>query len=202
MPDKWYLRIGTLGFNLLLLNLLWISFSLLGLIILGLFPATVALFSVLRQAIIFDDDTSIFKLFVNKFKTEFINSNVIGYIALALGIILYIDLKVLQQLDNGIIQTTLASVTVVISCVYIVTALYIIPVFVHFNLTPWQYPKYALILSIGRPFQTIMMICGIIVVLFLYMKFPPLTLLFGMSFIGYIMMTIASKSLPQETSTL
>jgi uncharacterized membrane protein YesL len=41
---SWYIRIGEWAFNLFLLNILWLFFSLLGLFVLGIFPATVALF--------------------------------------------------------------------------------------------------------------------------------------------------------------
>jgi uncharacterized membrane protein YesL len=196
--SPWYMRLGTFAFNLVLLNLLWFSFSFLGLFILGFFPATAALFAVLRQLIMEDEDTSVFKLFWSKFKSEFIMSNLIGYLILMFGLILYVDLRVLQQLDNNIIQLALASITVVIGIVYLLTLLYIFPLFVHFDLKFWQYPKHALILAVAKPFQTIMMIGGLAIVIFMYMNFPVLILVSGMSLISFVMMKVASFSLPRK----
>ncbi|WP_416151724.1 YesL family protein [Salipaludibacillus sp. HK11] len=196
--SRWYIRLGNLGFNLVVLNLLWILFSFLGLFVLGVFPATAALFSVLRQLIMEDDDLPLFKLFFDKYKSEFIMSNLMGYIFLSVGIILYIDFRVLQLLDNNFIQLTLASITFVIAFVYLLILLFILPIFVHFDLKFWQYPKHALILAIARPFQTLYMIIALAIVLFLYMNFTVLIFVFGMSLISFVMMKVASISFPKK----
>jgi len=196
--SRWYIRLGNLGFNLVVLNLLWISFSFLGLFVLGIFPATAALFSVLRQLIMEDEDLPIFKLFFEKFKSEFLMSNLMGYLFLSVGIILYIDFRVLQLLDNNFLQLALASITFVIAFVYLLILLFIFPIFVHFDLKFWQYPKHALILAIARPFQTLYMIIGLSIVLFLYMNFTVLILVFGMSLIAFVMMKVASISFPRK----
>ncbi|WP_332696002.1 YesL family protein [Halalkalibacter lacteus] len=196
--SRWYMRLGNWAFNLVLLNILWFLFSLSGLFILGIFPATAALFAVLRQLIMEDEDLPVLKLFWNKFKSEFMMSNLIGYLILIFGLILYVDLRVLQQLDNNILQLVLASITVVIGIVYLLTLLYIFPLFVHFNLKFLQYPKHAFILAVAKPFQTIMMLGGLAIVYFLYMNFPILILVFGMSLISFVMMKVASFSLPRN----
>ncbi|RKL67022.1 hypothetical protein CR203_10900 [Salipaludibacillus neizhouensis] len=198
--SRWYIRLGNLGFNLVVLNLLWISFSFLGLFVLGIFPATAALFAVLRPLIMEDEDQPLVKLFFNKFKSEFIMSNLMGYLFLSIGLIIYIDFRVLQLLDNNILQLTLASITFVIGLVYLLILLFIFPIFVHFDLKFWQYPKHALILAIARPFQTLYMIVGLAIVLFLYVNFTVLILVFGMSLIAFVMMKVASLSLPRKDS--
>ncbi|MBM7094974.1 DUF624 domain-containing protein [Bacillus sp. H-16] len=196
--SKWYMRLGTWGYNIVYLNLLWFLFTLSGLILLGFFPATAALFAVLRRLIMEDEDQDIFKLFFINFKAEFVKSNLIGYLFLIVGIFLYIDLRVLQTLDNNLLQLTLASITFVISVVYLLMLLYIFPIFVHFNFKFWEYPKRALILAIARPFQTIFMITGLAVVLFLYINFMVLIFIFGMSMIAFVIMKSASLSFPRK----
>ncbi|MDQ0257057.1 putative membrane protein YesL [Evansella vedderi] len=195
---QWYIRLGNWGFNLLLLNILWVLFSCIGLIIVGIFPATAALFAVLRELIMEDADTPVFKLFWSKFKAEFIQSNILGYIVILVGVVLYVDLRVLHQLDSGLLQLTLASITVVIGFAYLLILLYIFPVFVHFNLKLWQYPKHALILAIGRPFHTITLFAGIAIIILIYLAVPALIFAIGMSLISFIMMKVASMSLPRK----
>jgi uncharacterized membrane protein YesL len=196
--SPWYMRLGNWAFNLVLLNLLWFLFSVFGLFIIGFFPATAALFAVLRQLIMEDEDTPILKTFMKKFKSEFVMSNLVGYLVFIFGLILYVDYRVLQQLDNHILHLALTSITIVIAIIYLLTLLYIFPLFVHFNLKFWQYPKHALILAVAKPFQTIMMVGGLAIVLFLYMKIPVLVLIFGMSLISLVMMKVASISLPRK----
>ena len=196
--SQWYIRVGTLAFNLVLLNILWILFSFLGLFIVGFFPATAALFAVLKQMIMEDEDIAVFKLFLKKFKSEFLMSNLIGYITLIFGVILYIDIRVLQQLDSGFLQLALASATVVISFVYLLTLLYIFPIFVHFDMKLWQYPKHALILAVAKPFHTIFLLVLLALVVMLYMIIPALIFVFGMSLVAYVMTKIASYSFPRK----
>ena len=196
--SKWYIRVGTLAFNLVLLNILWILFSFLGLFIVGFFPATAALFAVLKQMIMEDEDIAVFKLFFKKFKSEFVMSNLIGYITLIFGVVLYLDIRVLQQLDSGFLQLALASATVVISIVYLLTLLYIFPIFVHFDMKLWQYPKHALILAIAKPFHTIFLLVLLALVVMLYMIIPALIFVFGMSLVAYVMTKIASYSFPRK----
>ncbi|OIJ15130.1 hypothetical protein BKP37_06850 [Anaerobacillus alkalilacustris] len=197
--SQWYIRLGNWAFNLVLLNLLWFLFSFLGLFIVGFFPATAALFAVLRQLVMDDEDAPILKLFWNKFKSEFVMSNLVGYFVFIFGLILYLDLKVLQQLDNSIFRLALASITVVVAFAYLLTLLYIFPIFVHFDLKFMQYPKHALILAVAKPFHTILLIFMLAIVLFLYLKIPALIFIFGMSLIGLVMVKIASFSFPRKS---
>lgn len=199
---QWYIRAGNWAFNLVLLNLLWFLFSVLGLFIFGFFPATAALFAVIKQMVMEDEDAPILKLFFKKFKAEFFMSNAVGYLFLIFGLILYLDLRVLQQLDNNILQLTLASVTVVIGFIYLLTLLYIFPIFVHFDLKLWQYPKHALILAVAKPFHTVFMLAILALVILLYMKMPVLILIFGMSLIGLVMTKIATFSFPRKTASV
>lgn len=199
--SKWYIKLGNLGFNLVALNILWVCTSLLGGIIVGIFPATSALFSVLKQLIIKDEDLPLVKNFFIEFKKDFIKSNILGYLITIIGFILYMDFRVLQILNHELLQLTLFTLTAVITFMYILITLYIFPVFVHFDLKFWHYPKYALILAIGKPFHTLIMGAGLAVILFLYINFPVLIIIFGISLISYVIMKVASYSLPKKQTT-
>lgn len=201
--SQWYIRIGVWLLNLFLLNLLWLVFSLAGLIVAGFFPATFALFSVLRKLIMETDDLtilSVVKLFWIKFKTDFLASNFIGFAISLCGFILYLNLRVLQQLDYSLFHASLTIVTFAIGLAYLLTLLYIFPVFVHFNMKIFQYPKHAFILAIGRPLQTLSMMLGLAIVIFLYTKIPGLIPVFGVSLISVVIMKTASLSFPEVDS--
>lgn len=194
LESRWYMRIGNLGFNLLALNLLWLLFSTIGLYIFGVFPATVALFSVVKQLIIEKDDISVFKAFWRNFKNEFIKSNLLGYLLLAIGVILYLDLKVIQGLEIPLLYTVLNGLIIFVIFIYLLIVLYIFPIFVYYDFKIWEYPKYAIVIAIGRPFQTILILAGTTALLLLYSYFPFLIAIFGISLFSYIITKIASSS--------
>lgn len=60
---QWYMRVGHVGFNLILLNILWLAGTLTGFIVLGLFPATMAVVAVVKHMVLEDDNPPIIKLF-------------------------------------------------------------------------------------------------------------------------------------------
>jgi uncharacterized membrane protein YesL len=196
----WYIRLGMFGFNLFLLNMLWVVFSFLGLFVLGVFPATAALFAVTRKLVMAPQpqEVPILKLFWNTFKVEFFKANFLGYVVSLVGVILYINLRVLQQLDSSHLHHSLMIVTLLITLVYLLTSIYLFPVFVHFELKMVQYLKYSLFLAIGRPIQTIIMIIGLGVVLFLFLQIPGLIPVFGVSLLSLVIMKIASLSFPKK----
>lgn len=179
------------------LNLLWVVFSLLGVVALGLFPATAAMFSVIRKWLIGENDIPIFKTFLEHYKSEFVQTNLLGYAMILLGAVLYIDLRFFQS-SGGIITLVLSYFFLFLLLVYFVVLLYIFPVFVHYQFKTFEYIKYALILAVGRPFQTIFMIVGSLLVLTLLRMVPILIIYIGGSLLCYVLMRISIKSFPKE----
>lgn len=90
--------------RLAFLNILWISFSLLGLILFGFFPATVAMYSVVRKWMYGKEDVSIFRTFWTAYKQEFVKSNLLGLIIFTIGVILYIDFHFVIQATNSFVS--------------------------------------------------------------------------------------------------
>lgn len=196
---QWYMRLGNWGFNLVLLNLLWLLFSFSGLLVVGIFPATAALFAVMRLMIMESDNGSMIKLFWAKFKAEFIAANVVGYVMLLIGLVLYTDLKVLHYVNQDTLYTILMSTTMVVIFIYVLSLLYIFSVFVHYDLKIWQYPKHAFILVIARPLHTLIMAILVVSILFLYLQLPVLIVLFGISLISYVLMKFSYLSFSKES---
>jgi len=190
-------RIAEAITRILYINLLWVAFSLLGVIVLGLFPATAAMFSVVRKGMLGEKDIPIFKTFWQYYKSEFIQSNLLGYALVVIGAVLYIDLRFFQKSD-GIITLGLSYLFLFLLLVYFTVVLYIFPVFVHYQFKTLEYIKYALIMAIGRPFQTLFMIVGCLLVLTLLRMVPMLILYFGGSLLCYVLMWISIKSFPKE----
>lgn len=194
---EWYMRFGDWVLKLLILNMLWVMFTLLGLIIFGVFPATAALFAVMRKLVMQNDDVNIFQLFWNTYKLEFVKSNVLGAVILTIGAILFVDLYILRQLDPSMWNQLLIITVFVLIVVYMAFITYIFPVFVHYDSNLKGYLKYSIILVIGKPFHTIFMIVCIVGLMYLLWWIPGFIPVFGLSIFALLVEKIASISLPK-----
>jgi uncharacterized membrane protein YesL len=164
-------------------NLLWIGFSLLGLVVFGISPATVAMFTIIRKWIMGDNDFPVFQTFWNSYKKEFLRGNRLGLIIALLAYIIFIDLNYIK-LDT-IIQIPLYLIIFAI----VMTILYIFPVYVHYNVTFFQLFKNSFFIMMVNPLSSIMMLIGF-VALFFVMKFlPALSFFFGGSLSAGIIMS-------------
>lgn len=170
------------------LNLLWIAFSLLGLGIFGLFPATAAMFAVVRKWVDGEKDIAIFHVFWKSYKKEFIRINILGYTLALAGYLMTIEFQILRTQEH--IAYTLASFAVIgLFLVLSVIVLYIFPIFAHFQLRSLDYIKWALLIGMGHPLLTVFLLG--IVIAFIYLTFttvPALLFFFGGSVIAYILM--------------
>lgn len=162
--------------RLALLNLLWISFSLLGLIVFGFFPATVAMFSIVRRWAKGDMDISIPKLFLESYKKEFIKSNILGAIISLLSLVLMIDFFFLQQATPHI-QNLLSVPFLIILILFICSLFYIFPMYVHYDMKIVQVIKNSFFIMIMRPFSTIMMFVSGVGLAILLSFAPPLLII-------------------------
>jgi uncharacterized membrane protein YesL len=195
--SEWYIKLGNWAFKLFYLNILWMLFTLMGFVILGVFPATTALFAVIRKLIMEDEDTHIFSLFYSTYKKDFARSNLLGAIISLVGVILIIDIYILMQLEASILNQTISIILFLVFTLYVITTIYIFPIFVHFDLKIFDCFKYAFVLVIGRPLYTILLIACLIIISFVLMWIPGLIPVFGVSLIALLFMKISSISLPK-----
>ncbi|MDC3415926.1 YesL family protein [Aquibacillus salsiterrae] len=172
------------------INLLWIAASLIGLLFLGIFPATVATFTVIRNLLLKDSTKGIFSLFIKTYKQEFLKANATGYILLLIGYILYLDFLFIGNV-SGILFYALQTALLFISVVYLITFLYIIPVYVHFQLKFFQYFKQAALIGIFSPVMTIIMAVCLVVLYYILLWIPGLIPFVTMGVASFIIMGIA-----------
>jgi uncharacterized membrane protein YesL len=164
-------------------NLLWIGFTLLGLVVFGISPATVAMFAIIRKWIMGETEIPVFQTFWNSYKKEFLRGNRLGLIIALFAYIIFIDLNYIE-LDT-IIQIPLYLIIFAI----VMTILYIFPVYVHYNVTFIQLFKNSFFIMMVNPLSSIIMLIGF-VALFFVMKFlPALSVFFGGSLSAGIIMS-------------
>ncbi|THE10839.1 DUF624 domain-containing protein [Bacillus timonensis] len=181
--------IGDWVYRLAYVNILWLFFSLLGLVILGIFPATASMYTVIRKWMN-NEEVSVFRVFSETYRKEFMQSNIIGWILLLMGLILWLDFMFLGNMQ-GIFYNILTFILLPITFIYLSVLFFIFPVFVHFQLNKSEYFKYAFIISLSYPHYTLLMIIGSIILLVLFITFPLLFPLLSGSTIGLLNMLVS-----------
>lgn len=181
-----YNNIGEIGLDLFILNIYWVIFTLKGAIFFGLFPATIALYSCVRQKVKYGyyEETS-WKLFKSVYSQEFVKGNklsILGY----LWIFIYIDSRLLDVYHLGLLSEVLSIVLLISTILLLLFTIYIFPIYVHFNGNLKDYSKKSLILIIGKPVQSILLFLCLIFLFSLYYTFPGLIPVFGVSLYTYI----------------
>ncbi|WP_130860426.1 YesL family protein [Gracilibacillus phocaeensis] len=170
-------------------NLLWILFSLLGLLIAGIFPATIALFTVMRK-LISGEDVHILAVFWQTYKSVLMEGNMLGYALSGIGVLLVADLWFLS-LQSSAWSSVLYYILVVLFGLYLLLLVSFFPVYVHYDLRLFGYIKQALFLVILRPLHSLLMLCSLVAVWVMMYFSPGLILFFGVSASAYLLMFVA-----------
>jgi uncharacterized membrane protein YesL len=179
-------RISEWVTRLMYVNILWILFTFLGVVVLGFFPSTTAMFAVIRKWVM-KQDIPVFKTFWTVYKSEFVKSNGVGLIILALGCFLYSNIKIVEAITLPILKL-LYIPNVMVVLIFILTLLYIFPVLVHFNVGVKGVIKNAIILMTINPITTFIMAVLTGFFFFILMKFPGFIPFFSGSIPAFLLM--------------
>lgn len=175
-------------------NILWIFFTIVGLVVFGFFPATAAMFAVCRKWIRGDSQVAVFKTFWESYRKEFLKINLLGLLIVFLGIVIYVDFLFLATVD-GWISTVLTSMLIFGSVLFVIIIFYIFPLFVHYQLTVYQYFKFAIILGISRPLTTLGIGISILIIYFLIYAIPGISIFFSGSVLAFAIMWLTNGAI-------
>ncbi|WP_217586492.1 YesL family protein [Lentibacillus saliphilus] len=178
------------------INLLWIAFTLAGLIIFGFAPATAAMFGVVRKWVSGDDDIPVFKTFWTIYKKEFWKVMGLGFILAAVGYIIYIEFSILRTQESVVYY--IASFGVIAQfLLYFIVAMYVFPIYAHFDLKSFSYIKWAFAIGMSHPILTVFLAVVTNVLLYVAtMTVPVLVFFFGGSVTAFILTWGISKTFP------
>lgn len=173
--------------KLILLNMLWIFFTFAGLIVFGLFPATIAMFSIMRKWMMKKETQSLFREYWGYYKSEFKRSNMLSVF---LGIFVYfilIDWRLVQSMDSSVtIVLYVGLVSVVLATLFIF--IYLFPLYVHYEIAFLDAIKKSLFLAILNPILTIGMVVTGLFLYFLFSAVPFLIPFLGASTYCWVFM--------------
>lgn len=171
------------------LNILWMLFTLIGFGVLGFFPATITMFKLIRDWTRDTQSEWSFSLFYESFKKEFFKGNIIGSIIFILSFLSYFNFQIIIQEHSGIFQMIKIPLFILIVIV-VLSMLYVIPIYVHYQVSIKEVFKFAFSLMIIHPLYNIGMIVSLISLLLLMFFLPNSLLLFLGSATSYIIMKI------------
>ncbi|MFB9278276.1 YesL family protein [Cohnella cellulosilytica] len=134
-----------------------------------LFPATSAMFSVARKWVLGDVDVPLFKTFFRNYKQNYVQAMIGGVFYALLFAILIIDFQVYLKQISGF--QILAYLFIALMLLLLISMLHFFSLLSHFHMKTVQLFKNALILTIGRPFRSLAMAIGAVVVIAISMRF-------------------------------
>jgi uncharacterized membrane protein YesL len=168
-------------------NLLWIGFSLAGLVILGVFPATISLFTVIRKWVMGERDIPLFQTFLVTYKTEFFRSNGLGLLVAIISALIVLDLIFMKNLGNGFTNAIQIPLYMFMFAA-VMTMFYLFPVYVHYELKLIQTIKNSFLIMLINPLENLVIIVGIGAMFFVVKFIPGLGFFFGGSLSAAIIM--------------
>lgn len=196
----WHTRIGDAGFRLAHLQLLWIAHVLLGGVVLGVYPATAAVFAVLRRDHMEAADweggrhrPSLWREFHDVWRSELVSANVIGLVLTAGWAVVVYDHRLLRAVDmaagpvlTGLLWILTVALLVVSATVFVLHA--------HFAESPARILRRSAVLTIARPVLALMSAGILAVTLGLYYVLPGLAVVFGVVAPAYAIMAYVWQS--------
>jgi len=172
-----------------MLNVMWFAGCVLGGVIFGWAPSTVALLAVIRNKIMKKEYYGVVRSFWATYKKEFIKSNALGIVCMLFLVIVSINKINFDSQPEGIF-TILSVISTVVRALICGIILYMFPLYVHYNMDLKEYFIRALNLLIVKPFVTICIILWTLLVYVIIMKIPGLIAIFGVSVYFYGIMAI------------
>jgi uncharacterized membrane protein YesL len=165
-------------YRLALVNLLWIAFTLAGGVVAGFFPATVAMFAVIRGWLMGAEEGNTRQVFWTVFRAELLRANGVGYLMALIGYVLRVDLAFFMG-RSGLLEQAFLVGSLGLALVYCLTLVYLFPVYVHVD-APWHKRiTTAAMLAVAHPFRAVLVLMGAVSLYVVLSRVPGLAVFFG-----------------------
>ncbi|KRG10552.1 YesL family protein [Lederbergia galactosidilytica] len=191
LNSRLYSILETVSF-FFLLNILWFIMCLP---IITIFPATAAMFGVVRQYVM-KKDSAVFIPFFRFFKDNFKQSFILGIITFVFIYVFYIDFMLISTLGN-VMQNLLLASLFLIALIGTLTFIYIFPMMVHYKLTLWAAIKNSFFFSI-KYFPTTLLSIIFIGLMLVVLYYMPVAFLAIFSFMAYVVFLICYSRFHKE----
>lgn len=133
------------------------------------FPSTSAMFSVARKWVMGDTDVPLLKTFFRSYRENYRQAMIGGILYAVIFAVLIVDYRAYLQNIAGL--GVLAYLFLFMMFLLVVSLFYFFSLLSHFHMKMTQLIKNALLLTIGRPIRSILMLAGSAAVVLLSVKF-------------------------------
>lgn len=151
-----------------ILNLLWVIASIP---LITIFPATAAMFGVIRKRHLQKETNGIFIDFFSMFKENFKQSFVISIIWTIMAVFLYFDYLLLNQ-QQSFVSLILFIVLIIGIVLFSANTIYLFPIMVHFELTWKLVIRNAFFFSLMNPVLTVILLLNMAFGIVCFYGFP------------------------------
>lgn len=182
--------------NFFFLNILWL---LACVPLITLFPATAALFAVVRDWVRGKDE-GFFMPFFRYMRENFVQSLVVGLVWTVVGLVLVADFLFVREITSWV-RTPFLALLILVGLVYLGTAVHLFPVMVHFQARWFHIIKNSLIIAISSPVITFLSLL-ILFVAGLAIFYVPLSFLLFGSVTAYLLYSLCHRLFQQIESDL
>ena len=183
----WHTWVGETGLRLFLLHVYWIGHTLLGGVVLGIFPATAAVHAVIRRDLMAareggsgDPRGSLREEFHRAWKQEFRQANTLGYTFVVMWALLLLDRRVLDSVDLGVGAPVLAGLLWLLTGFVFCMTAHVGALSAHFSEGVFALVRRSAVFVLARPLQAGLNAVIVAVVLCVYYVVPGLVPVFGL----------------------
>lgn len=188
--------------QLVAINLLWFYYTMLGVFIGGVFPATVAALGLSRKIIMGEADVEKKKLFKQIYKEEFLRANLMGWLLTIIAGILYINYYAIVNSSEELLFVFPFTFYFILFF-YLIVVIWVFPLLAHYQTTFFGYIRNAVIIGLTKIHYTLASGSVIFLVVYFSLDFPGIIPFFSISVIAISCMWIAMlifENLDQTTS--
>jgi uncharacterized membrane protein YesL len=181
-------RTCTWIYNFAFLNLLFLISCIP---IITIFPASAAMFGVVRQ-MVKKNDISIFTKYRTYFVENFKQSFIIGLFATVIGLFLYADFRIIGQIHSSL-SPIISVCLLILSFYFMLTLLSVFPLMVNAYYTTKQLLTNAFKFSMYKPHLTLLNLIALVVFFYVSLRFTFLLFFFTSSVSAYITYWFAER---------
>ncbi|MCK0470149.1 YesL family protein [Halalkalibacter sp. APA_J-10(15)] len=173
-----FMSVSEWVYRLLVANFYWVLGVLVGGVLFGFMPATIALHEVTRKWAYGQFDFSISKTFFQSYKSKFFKKNMVGAVFLLLGGLLFVNLR-FATLIEGTVMMVVFYFILFILLLLLISMIVFFSVYTHYHYESWrQYVVQSFAIAIGSPGLMVRVSIGFLLLAWLFYQLPGLMMFF------------------------
>lgn len=199
--DSFSMKVMTWLADMLHIQILWVLGCLSGLIVLGVFPAVFAMFSIMREIIHKSRAFSFNRKFILEYKTNFIKTNLYGYGLLSIVGILVIYFRMTLNVEHAL-SVLFLFLGYGMIVLFSIALLYFPAVYAHYELHIVQLIGHSFVIMAACPLNTLGMVGALLGLYVIHSELPILTPFVSVAMFAYALTYIANKAFTKLTPKL